>query len=557
MDYLQLIKDKQDELQPMFSRMDADREVFLAAPYVMRDRRGRKMPDVYHVTLLDAPMFAKKAVDRIISVSRQTLVEPASSGRAVSDRRAAVVESFLDDLQLEIDARLACRGELDAFSQHAFFTCYRGPCVEQVLLRLDNGELVPDSRPIDPRYFTYEQSDDGLTWGCVETVRGKAAIKAEYGVEVAGRTAVVLDFWNDELEVVFVDGKKVAENANPYGYAPFVISFPASTIPLKDQGSIKYKGDSILHTLRDDAGHYLFEEKNYIASILKTLAMENLKPAQQLPASEAAEYQPLPENGYPAPGEVIQVKSPMLPVQKGDVKGATLKYYDMVETQLRQSTYSSLDYGTIDMPLSAVAMVQVQSGKNEMLLPRLNNVASLTAQAGRMKLRQVLQMGRSVRLGEEGHKRTYKPSELRGEYVLKYRFFTSSLEQTASQAAIANAMGDLVSRQFKQEHILRLQDPARVQAEIDDETTRQLDPVSDLMQRVYALISRREEAAETAEKDLLDARARSLLQMAVGIARQRASAVREPQSVDIQQDVRQAAASSPPRSGVMPVFAQG
>jgi hypothetical protein len=134
MNYLELLEEKEGEFAEMFARMDADRGQVYATGYTLKNARNQKAKDSFHVNLLDALHFVHKAISRLCSVSRQTLVE----GDKLDGKRIELIGQFLDDLQLVAVARLLRKGEPDTFAPHAEMVCARGPVVEQILLRMEN-----------------------------------------------------------------------------------------------------------------------------------------------------------------------------------------------------------------------------------------------------------------------------------------------------------------------------------------------------------------------------------------------------------------------------------
>ncbi len=549
MDYLKLITNKQSELSTMFERMDRDADMFHSRPYQMLGVDGKKIDKAYHITLLDAAQFLDKAVARITSVSRQVLVE---SGKMPGEK-TSYIENFINDLQFEIDSRLASKGEADAFTQHTELVCARGPIVEQNLLRVENGQLIPDSRPIDSRWFTYELSEGQMIWGCVETLRTAADIEAEFGCQITRQNAPVLDFWNDGVEAIFVDGRQVDERSNGYGYPPFVIAFPATSSALRDTDYYTRLGDSIMHSLRTSDGHYLFEEKNFVASNLKTLSSKSIAPDLQFPSPADGDYQALPAE-YPAgTGVMLQTKEAAQLIPRPDVADSTVRYAQIIQEQIDRGTFSAMDYGTIDLPLSAVAITRITSGREELMLPRLNALAALCQSSARMKVRQFQRFGEKLDLGEEGHRRTYSPVDLDGEYVIKYRFYTSSQEQMAGAAAICNALGDHVSEEYKQEQVLRLQDPAGERAQIAIEQAAKADPVIALENQMRGFIKAQEASDDKDTKDWNDLLARTILERIISIIKQRKASESQPTVVNLEQN----ALAKPSAIQAVPVFGGG
>lgn len=553
-DYLTLIRNKQSNLAVMYARMDNDAAMFHSHEYKMKAADDKtEVPNILNVTLLDAAQFLDKSVARLAGVERQVLVE----GEHMSGDETSKVEEFLTDLQFESDARLSRKGEAEAFTQHAELVCARGPIVEQNLLRVAGGELVPDSRPIDSRWFTYEMSDDKMIWGCCGSRRTKADISIEYGYDISSDYGIVLDFYNDTREAIFVEDEQVDERENPYGYPPFVIAFPATSSALRSHDYIQRLGDSILHSLRTANGKYLFNEKNYVASNLKTLSSKSIKPDLQFPSTPGPDgephYQALPPSYPDGTGAMLQTSQPAVLVPRPDVALSTTMFSQMIDTAIQRGTYASLDYGVIDMPLSAVAISRLAQSKDELLLPRLNCIAALWQASANMKIKQFLFFQEALSLGQEGHRRSYSPVDLEGEYTVKFRFHTSSQEQMASAASIATALGPLVSDEFKQDIILNLQDPAGERAKLGVERSRKADPALDLFDQMKGYIDAQEAADDNTVKAENDVLARLILARIVSILKQRQASENQPMPINLSQDAK----VSTPGSPGIPVFTGG
>src|SRR5512143_2581539 len=96
MNYLKLLEEKEGEFAEMFGRMDAYRAQVYATGYTLRNAKNQKAKDAYHVNMLDALHFVHKAVSRLCSVSRQTLVE----GEKLDGKWIELIEHFLDDFSM-------------------------------------------------------------------------------------------------------------------------------------------------------------------------------------------------------------------------------------------------------------------------------------------------------------------------------------------------------------------------------------------------------------------------------------------------------------------------
>jgi hypothetical protein len=230
-----------------------------------------------------------------------------------------------------------------------------------------------------------------------------------------------------------------------------------------------------------------------------------------------------------------------------------LRYAEMIQEQIDRGSFSAMDYGTISLPLSAVAIARLTSGREELMLPRLNALAALCQSSGKMKIRQFQRFGEKLELGEEGHRRTHSPVDLNGEYVIKYRYYTSSQEQMAGAAAICNALGDHVSEEYKQDQVLILRDPAGERAQIAIEQAAKADPIIALENQMRGFIKAQEASDDKETKDWNDLLARTILERIISIMKQRKTSESQPMAVNLEQNT----VAKPAAIQAVPVFGGG
>jgi hypothetical protein len=212
---------------------------------------------------------------------------------------------------------------------------------------------------------------------------------------------------------VYVDDRLIWENLNQYGEPPFCIAFPG-VLDVEEQTTDKYYealGDSILHALRTQDGTTLFDEVNYVASYLKTMAYDDLKPAVQIMPDKDGNEQKPPES-VPGSAQMVSVKSQVLPWPRGQLTTAMTTYMAKISEAEQRGTFATLEQGIIDLPQSGVAIAKKVALQNESLLPRLNCIASLYQQTALMEIRQFIALGNSAEIGEPDMRSTIPPLSL-------------------------------------------------------------------------------------------------------------------------------------------------
>ena len=470
-DPLKLIEDKEAQRQPLTLRQDEDKALIYNEKYTMEDWDGKEVPRVYSVTLPNAAIFYSKLVALIAGVSRQPTIESPD----LDDDEKAFIIDFLQDMDLEIDARLNKKDELDAFTQHTGYLCARGWSAEQILCRKEGSEFISDVRPLDARWFTYEPDE----WGNIRTERTKLDIEIEFGEKIGSKTGIIYDFWDKKTEFIYLDKKKIDERPNPYGYPPFVFAFVPSGPMLKEKDAIKHKGESIFYPHRD-----MFEEMNFMASMVKTQSFDDLRPALQEPGEKGSD----PLEKYPTSQSSQAVGAPLLLVPTRGMTNAMRTYMGIISTILQRAGLSAIDEGGITFPLSAVALARLMAQKQSLILPRHQALSVLYRARTRMILDQIINIGGTIELGAENMKRKYNTNELKGSFTVSWNYYADSLEDRAAKQAIANAEVGMLSRRTIRKDTLQIENPEEEENLLEIEEAKRKEPLLTDLERIFSLI---------------------------------------------------------------------
>lgn len=487
-DWEKVIASKKIENGDLFTRMDNDKDMAICTQYTMKSADGKPTPGVSNVTLPEPKAFLEKCSARLSMAECQTVVE----GSTMDDAKTTKIEEFLDDVDFEADMLLSRKGQKGARAQLAELVCLRGPIAKQNLLRIEDGNLICDKRVLDTRYLLYEPSETGVAWAAPMMIRSKWDIQNEYDYEIQGETAEVRDCWDDKENAIFIDDKLITTRPNPYGFCPFIVQVPACGLSIQEKGYYKYRGESIFALLRNDKGESIFDECNFIATNLKTMTSDLVKPALML-RDEDGNIVYLDE--YPGdPGSITSLgKGKLELVPKRDITNAARYYKEIIELNKQLSTYTILDFGSTNMPLSGAAITKLAETKGELLMYRLGAIASLMEQDARMTIRQLpicLENSKlkSVKVGEEGHKREYKASDLDGEYTIKYRFWSNTKEDMSADAAIAGALQGFYSKDTIRRDYMKSKNPDLEAQKMDAEQLEDENEIIRMQRQLKALI---------------------------------------------------------------------
>ena len=167
----ELVKNKAKEFEPLFKRMDVDRDLYFSKAYQMMrpDDANKAMENVINVTLNDPVTFAMRAIAMMNTTQRQTVVE----GSGKEEKLYTQTENFIDDVTFAIDDYLVNRGimTLDAFLNEQ--VCVRGPIVGRCTLQKKNGKIAWKVVPLDSRFYVEDVGEDGRNWGAYISTRSK------------------------------------------------------------------------------------------------------------------------------------------------------------------------------------------------------------------------------------------------------------------------------------------------------------------------------------------------------------------------------------------------
>lgn len=453
-DYKKLIKDKKAEA--IYTRMDADKALLYLDKYQMKDRFGKPIPSIINITLNDCAVFYANVFSSLNKASQQAVVETEDKNIDTS-----YIEDFQKATLSSANARLRKQGRFQLNPVFDEQNCIRGRSAFRCLVRMDGDILIPDIIPLDTRFFYYGYDEDGLAWGAYETTRSKEAIIKQYPkAKISGKDAVVIDLYDREANITWVGEEKVREDKNLLGYVPYGIQTVPLGSMLQDADSAEHQGESIFFLIRD-----IIPELNRLVSILQTINVDIIAGARLWRSEAGAEAgdEAVPSHeDLTAPGAVTatDIGGGAEPVPIAEVKRSAMMLHSMMETRMQRGSLSSIDLGTLAFPLSAVALVEIGEGRDDVFLPRLSNKAALNQDLAEMFTKQVIALGvPTVELGTPGHKRKFEVSKLKGEYETTYKYFTKSPKIDIARYSVATAAERYLDEDSILRDVLQLEDP--------------------------------------------------------------------------------------------------
>ena len=496
MDYLKAIKEKEDYFSSLHGRMDADRDLVNLSAYTMKDSDNRKISDIINVTLNRPAVFAANVESALGNAVEQPVVSTDKSGFDT-----AYVEEVVKAGFRSANNRLIRSGR---FSLNAFIDqqmCRRGRSAARCLFYMNEDELVTDITPWDSRFVTYDIDANGLKWAAYKTKRTKGDIESQSwaidkGFELTSKEAEIVDVWDREHNEIHVGGNLEYEQPNPWGFTPVCLQIVPLGSMLADEGNIQYEGESIFFLIRG-----LIPELNRIVSILQTLNLLSVKPPMGWASKDG--QQPPPEYQVAvSAGAMTQHETGggFTKVDYGDARRAATLILGQIDKAIQQGSLSSIDLGTLEFELSAVALIEIGEGRDQVFLPRLGSRGLLKQQLAEMMVAQIINCGQSnVEIGLPGHKQSYKVSKLDGEYNIEFKYFMKSPELDAARFALANSTGTLIPEYAKRRDILKREDPEHDERMLRWEEAERISPRIKIYRTIKSLLEEAERGNEDAE----------------------------------------------------------
>jgi len=450
-DYLKKIEDKEAEFYSLFARMDKDKDLYFLKPFVLKDKQGREVPRVENMTLNDPRYFAERVMSILSGAEMQIVVEGD-----LSDRETSLIEDWLRDIYWAIDDRLLKRGIPGLFPFQVEQICLRGFVGARSLLRTEGERFIPDVLPVDMRYLVYELGEEGARWEAYKTQRTKDQIAQEYGYEMKGSSAEVIDFWDEKYERVFIDRKQRREQEHNLGYVPFVIGKSTSGSMLQDRDAFQHSGESLFGSVRE-----ICAGMNKFSTVLNTLTMLSFRQGLQF-KNELGALAPKPD--IPPYGEdfivPIGLQEQYLPMPVSDIRNASRLLYSILEQRFQRGGLSAVDYGNLTFPLSAVAIRGITALREAILIPRVKALRNFYRELSYMMKRQYVEGGIKAKLGKENKKREYSAKDLDKECYINIDFVMKNPEEDIANYSVAAAARPFVSLDTIRRDILKLADPS-------------------------------------------------------------------------------------------------
>ena len=473
---LKEITDREKDFSALWERQDTDRDriyVTTYAPPEYKSKGGKAIKDTYGVAVPLAATHYSKFLAKLIARQRKFKIITEDANLDVGK-----IVQFLEDAEFSGDEILRNKLEPASLPTHDAHICHRGWIASQELWRIEDGELITDSRALDPHYLIWKTEGEKLKWVSYKMERNAEDIEALYKIKVKGKTGIVRDAWDNEEEFIFVDEALVDTRPNPYGYPPFVIGFAPWGPILQDKDSLVHKGESIFYPHRE-----MYDEINFSASISKSMAREGLRPPLQTEDDRELE-------DYPVSGDIVTGVKPINFVPRPDMTNAQRDFSGRISSIVQQNTFAITEWGTITAPMSGRAIEGLSSGGGEVMNSRIVALEDFISKCGRMRLDQYIQIGKQLTLGRG---RKHKPKDLEGEYWVEVHLIDASIDGYRERGVTAASLKGMMPDKWLRSEIVMADDPDSVDNEMEREEAERLMPETKLLEQILSFVDKQTE----------------------------------------------------------------
>lgn len=509
MEHIDMVKNRQKEMQKLYDRMDRAEKLAYLDPYtlkVMKNNKEVAADNAISVTMNQPAVFANAIISDLMTAVWQTTIEGS-----ISDKQKYKIEQFIEDNLAQADEQLGMKGQSGLFAWLCNHVCIRSLIGVRWISQVYKDQYVIDCLPVDMRWTPFEYGARGLSWVAPISYRSKAAIESEYVISGVkeGADIEVVDFWSDEANEVYIDGKllniqeknMILPAKHQLGYPPFVIVMPATGFMLRSSDmdkEMEHMADDIFFLNRG-----LYNELNRSVSVEQTLGMDVLIP----PYEQETDGVDKVADDVPRSGEVLKVTKGErhVPVPRGDLSTASLTARQDINKAIKMGGVNDIDLGDVDQTVSAVWITEQSEIRNKVRKPRLDAMCQLYKLLDRMMIDQYQKTkgksGKELEIGIIGRKRAYTPDQLGdpSRYTITIKGMSRSKKQEIANMAIAQAgkaagmpMEDIVK------NILMVDDPDGFMRRIELEKARDVEPAIGLLEQALRLI---EEADEIQGED--------------------------------------------------------
>ncbi len=354
----------------LWERQDGDLNLYYLEEFILKGEDKRSIPSTISVTLNDPRVFGDAAM-ALLSVDKRifdiTGVDPTIQNK--------LEKEFTNWLYLN-DENLATELIEPLDTCFNFFGCFRGWAGALPLMYQDGDKYLPVIRPLDPRWMMWELGSKGMKWASYRIRMDKAQAEELYGkkFDTSAKDIELSCVWDDANYYIFSSDKaklggKEALKTIPHnlGFCPIVIT-PVPTQPLL----ISSGDDAAIALSRQGEGIYapvraLIPLLNEVASVWATINRQQFMTPLAYTGTRDLKGQSI--FGF---GIIVQLNQneKLEPIQLRDMSPSAQALFGQIFARWERATMSTINTGQLSFELSALAIADLKSDRDKVLIPR-------------------------------------------------------------------------------------------------------------------------------------------------------------------------------------------
>jgi hypothetical protein len=418
----------------IFPRMDEDEKLWTLEPYKLKDENNNLIEAVQNVTLNTPRVFGERVM--AVQNEQEELLEINGflKGKEMTGDQTAVIENFYRDIWY-----MANEQQIEALNPGLDYYLWeqadiRGRIGARVLLYQDNDGFHAEIMPFDMRNCIFGVGRYGLLWTAYKSILSREEVMDEYpGYALQDASTVTRwDYWNQNEEIVFLNGREYTGQDNPLGHPPVVIQLcQQGTFLQTSARALRMRGDSIFSANRE-----LYPHLNAIASIMQTQNMLTLSPPQKLKSKSGKKLtsEPVYRMGRQV---ALEVGEDLEKIDAPDIQNSTRFFQALLDGAIQRGSISHIDWGNLSFQLSQVAIATLAGASRQVFSPRNLTMGRFKKLLLKELIRQFKYFDMKADIGRYGKHRTYTPKDLEGDYTVDFEYVANLPEEVAATYGLA------------------------------------------------------------------------------------------------------------------------
>lgn len=540
-DTWKLIDDRKKALQGFYDQVDKARKRLNLEEYKLTDFDGKtNLDDVINVTENKSATYVLRIIAGLMSSRWQTVVEGD-----ITLKDARKIEQFIEDNLEQADEYMLNEYGLSGLNAWLCnHVCHTSLIGAQWMSSIEDEEYRVHCLPLDMRWTPFVLNK----WAAPITFRSKEDLLQELegyqkdAVDGDGEFAMptdlkdtnneVRDYWNEEMNELWIEKQLVFRQPNIYSKIPFVFVWPPSGFMFRDKDYLEHESPGLLYLNEN-----LYDQLSRQLSVDATLGFEPVLPAYEKPRENIAAdevSEPVPKRGESQ--DVLKGEEHKL-VPRPDINRAQLASRDEVERMMDEA--APMSPRAYRSPPSAVEVATEVELLDELQNPRIVALQMFKEQLARLIIDQFVLIGdkegkKSVSAGKRGRKQNFAVGDLKDpdKYYINYQLMKQNKRLAIVNEARALAMWGRMPRKYILRDVLSVEDPDGWIREMELEEAKQADPALSLFDMAVRYAEEAEDMEDEVAADLKKFQSMMLVDRGVAIVKQRMQPTGLPQEAE-------------------------